>query len=70
MRTRPTENTFEVMIVVTKREIIMEIEEEDARQGHFYEDGHYRYDVKFYYGKLEKYNKAKLIGILENLRKH
>lgn len=43
--------------MVTKQDIIGEIEREDERQGHFYKSGQYRQGVKFYYGVLDKYNK-------------
>jgi len=52
-----------------KKQIISEIEMEDEKQGHFYKDGHYRYGIKFYYGKLDKYPKEKLEKILSNLKK-
>lgn len=55
--------------MVTKKEIINEIEKVDSELGHFWKNGQYRYDVKFYYGKFEKYNKNKLSRILENLKK-
>jgi hypothetical protein len=55
--------------MVTKKEIINEIEKVDSELGHFWKNGQYRYGVKFYYGKLEKYNKNKLSRILENLKK-
>jgi hypothetical protein len=55
--------------MITKKEIINEIKRIDQKQGHFFENGSYRYGIKFYYGKLEKYNKDKLNKILENLRK-
>ena len=56
-------------IIKSKRDIIFEIERIDAEKGHFHPNGQYRYGVKFYYGKLEKYPKEKLIKILEHLKK-
>lgn len=54
----------------TKREIIYSIERLDAEKGHFYPEGNYRYGVKFYYGKLEKYPKYKLIQIENNMKEN
>ena len=55
--------------MVTKRELIMEIEREDRRLGHFWKAGNYRYGVHYYYGKLEKYNKKWLENLLNRLKK-
>jgi hypothetical protein len=55
--------------MVTKADIIREIKRKDSELGSFWKDGNYRYGVKFYYGKLEKYNKKKLGKILESLKK-
>ena len=52
-----------------KKQIISQIETLDNQLGYFHKNGNYRLGVKFYYGKLEKYNKDKLIGILNNLLK-
>jgi len=53
----------------TKREIISNINYIDSKEGRFYPNGHYKYPVTFYYGKLEKYPKEKLLKIEENLKK-
>ena len=51
-----------------KAQIIREIETIDNERGHWFNE-HYRFGIKFYYGKLEKYNKTKLTGILNNLKR-
>lgn len=55
--------------MTTKDDIIRDIERRDSELGHFWKEGNYRYGVKFYYGKLEKYKKSKLQNILDNMNK-
>lgn len=66
----PSLNVGEIVATLPKREIIRQIERKDAEQGHFYPSGQYRYGIKFYYGKLEKYNKRQLARILESQKFH
>ena len=54
--------------MVTKAEIIRKINKEDERQGLFYKAGNPRYKMEYHYGKLEKYNKARLNQMLKRLK--
>ena len=54
--------------MVTKAEIINKIHKEDARQGLFYKAGNPRYKAEYHYGKLDKYNKARLQQMLKRLK--
>jgi len=54
--------------MVTKQEIIRQINREDERQGLFYKAGNPRYKMEYHYGKLDKYNKARLSQMLQRLK--
>jgi hypothetical protein len=54
---------------LSKSELISKIESKDREKGHFHPNGQYRYGTKFYYGKLEKYNKTKLRSILNEVER-